>query len=130
MARERVVITGLGVFCGAAQNIPDFRRAILEGKSGVSPVDLFDVSAFPARIAVQVKGYDPESRFGRRRAAKLSRADQFGLIAAGEALARTIAPSGARIDTTSSRRPCTRIAGRGLPQRQGSGETSTLSPRS
>jgi 3-oxoacyl-[acyl-carrier-protein] synthase II len=87
MQLERVVITGMGIFAGAAQNIPAFRSAILEGVSGVGPVDLFDVSAFPARIAVQVKGYDPLDHFGRHQAAKLSRADQFGLLAAGEAVA-------------------------------------------
>ncbi|MBT0663342.1 beta-ketoacyl-[acyl-carrier-protein] synthase family protein [Geobacter pelophilus] len=86
MSRERVVITGLGVFCGAARDIPGFRRAVIDGTSGVGPVDLFDVSAFPSHIAVQVKGFDPVAHFGRRTAAKLSRADQFGLIAAGEAL--------------------------------------------
>jgi 3-oxoacyl-[acyl-carrier-protein] synthase II len=83
---ERVVITGMGIFCGAAQDIPAFRTAILEGNSGVGPIDLFDVSPFPTRIAVQVKGYDPVARFGRHAAVKLSRADQFGLLAAGEAL--------------------------------------------
>ena len=87
--KERVVITGLGIFSGAAHDIPAFRRAILEGESGVGPVDLFDVSHFPARIAVQVKGYDPVARFGRRQAAKLSRADQFGLIAAEEAIVQS-----------------------------------------
>ncbi len=84
--RERVVITGLGIFCGAAPHIAAFRRAILEGRSGVGPVDLFDVSPFPARIGVQVRDFDPVARFGRTGAARLSRADQFGLIAAGEAL--------------------------------------------
>lgn len=85
--RERVAITGLGIFCGAAQDIPAFRTAVLEGKSGVGPLDLFDVSAFPSRIAVQVRDFEPVARFGRRMAGKLSRADQFGLIAAAEALA-------------------------------------------
>lgn len=84
--RERVVVTGLGVFCGAAGNLPEFRRAILEGRSGVGQLDLFDVSAFPSRIAVQVRDFDAVARFGRRGAEKLSRADQFGLIAAGEAI--------------------------------------------
>jgi len=49
-------------------------------------MDLFDVSSFPARIAAQVRGYDPLTRFERKAAANLSRADQFGVIAAGEAL--------------------------------------------
>ena len=87
MKARRVVITGLGVFCGAGKNVARFSEALVNGTSGIGPLDLFDVSAFPARIGCQVKGYDPLDHFDRRAARKLSRADQFGLIAAGEALA-------------------------------------------
>ena len=87
MKARRVVITGLGVFCGAGKNVPEFSEALVNGTSGIGPLDLFDVSAFPARIGCQVKGYDPLDHFDRKAARKLSRADQFGLIAAGEALA-------------------------------------------
>lgn len=86
MKRQRVVITGLGAFSGSGQNVPAFTDALLNGTSGIGPLDLFDVSAFPARIGCQVKGYDPRDHFDRRAARKLSRADQFGVIAAGEAL--------------------------------------------
>lgn len=64
----------------------EFTTAVIDGKSGVGPVDLFDVSPFPARIAVQVKRFDPLDHLPRRDIHRLSRADQFGLIAAGEAL--------------------------------------------
>lgn len=86
MSGNRVVITGLGVFCGIGKNIPEFSSNLLDGNSGISSLDLFDVSAFPSRIGCQIKGYDPLDYFDRRSARKLSRADQFGLIAAGEAL--------------------------------------------
>ena len=86
MTASRIVITGLGVFCGAATTIPTFREAILHGKSGVGEIDLFDVSRFPAKIGVQVQGYDPTARFSRRQSARLSRTDQFALLAAEEAL--------------------------------------------
>ncbi|MDR3578806.1 MAG: beta-ketoacyl-[acyl-carrier-protein] synthase family protein [Oryzomonas sp.] len=85
--KRRVVITGLGVFCGAGKNVAQFSDALLNGKSGIAPLDLFDVSAFPSRIGCQVKGYDPLDHFDRTMARKLSRADQFGLIAAADALA-------------------------------------------
>jgi 3-oxoacyl-[acyl-carrier-protein] synthase II len=87
MVNSRVVITGLGVFCGAGKNVAQFSEALLNGKSGIAPLDLFDVSAFPSRIGCQVKGYDPLDHFDRITARKLSRADQFGLIAAADALA-------------------------------------------
>ncbi|HEX9079245.1 MAG TPA: beta-ketoacyl-[acyl-carrier-protein] synthase family protein [Desulfuromonadaceae bacterium] len=86
MSKKRVVITGLGVFCGAGKNVPEFSEALANGTSGIGPLDLFDVSPFPSRIGCQVKGYDPLDHFDRHAARKLSRADQFGLIAAREAL--------------------------------------------
>ncbi|OGU19465.1 MAG: beta-ketoacyl synthase, partial [Geobacteraceae bacterium GWF2_54_21] len=86
MAANRVVITGLGVFCGVGKNSAEFSSSLLNGNSGITALDLFDVSAFPSRIGCQIKGYDPLDYFDRRSARKLSRADQFGLIAAGEAL--------------------------------------------
>lgn len=86
MTGKQIAITGLGVFCGAGKDIPSFTDALLAGKSGIAPLDLFDVSAFPAQIGAQVKEYAPLDHFARKTAARLSRADQFGVIAAGEAL--------------------------------------------
>ncbi|MSN24236.1 MAG: beta-ketoacyl-[acyl-carrier-protein] synthase family protein [Geobacter sp.] len=86
MIKNKVVITGLGVFCGAGKNVSDFSNNLLNGKSGICELDLFDVSEFPSRIGCQIKGYDPLDYFDRRSAHKLSRADQFGIIAAGEAI--------------------------------------------
>ncbi len=86
MTAARIAITGAGVFCGAATSIPAFQDAILLGKSGVGPIDLFDVSAFPAKIGAQVTGYDPQTYFSRRKQSRLSRTDQFALLAADEAL--------------------------------------------
>ena len=86
MERRRVVITGLGVFCGSGRNVAQFSEALVNGQCGIGPLDLFDVSAFPARIGCQVKGYNPLDHFDRHAATRLSRADQFGIIAAGEAL--------------------------------------------
>ena len=83
---QRIVITGLGIFCAAGTDIPSFTTALREGRSGIGPVDLFDVTPFPARIGAQVRNYDPLAHFDRRTASRLSRTDQFGLLAAREAL--------------------------------------------
>lgn len=86
MTRSRVVITGLGIFCGVGKGVVEFSDALCAGRSGIQPLDLFDVSPFPAKIGSQIKGYDPLDYFDPRPARKLSRSDQFGVIAAGEAL--------------------------------------------
>ena len=82
-----MVITGLGVFCGAGKGAQEFSKALVAGRSGIGAIDLFDVSPFPSHIGAQVKNYDPLDYFDRREAGLLSRSDQFGVIAAGEALA-------------------------------------------
>ena len=86
MFGTRIAITGLGIFCAAGRDVPSFARALRDGASGIGPMDLFDVSPFPSRIAAQVCGYDPLDHFARRDAVRLSRADQFAVIAAAEAL--------------------------------------------
>lgn len=86
MSAPRIAITGLGIFCAAGRDVPAFTASLLAGKSAIGPVDLFDVSPFPARIAAQVRDYDPRDYFDRPTLRRLSRADQFGVIAAGEAL--------------------------------------------
>ena len=86
MIRKRVVITGLGMFCGVGKNIAEFSDALCTGRSGIQPLDLFDVAPFPSKIGSQIKGYDPRDYFDAHVARKLSRSDQFGVIAAGEAL--------------------------------------------
>jgi 3-oxoacyl-[acyl-carrier-protein] synthase II len=86
MKKKRIAITGLGIFCAAGKNVASFTDSLLGGRSAIGPIDLFDVAPFQGKIGAQVRDYDPTSYFGRRLAARLSRADQFGVIAAGEAL--------------------------------------------
>jgi 3-oxoacyl-[acyl-carrier-protein] synthase II len=86
MNTKRVAITGLGVFCSIGKDSAEFTRSLSSGRCGVGPVDLFDVSCFPSQIGCQVKGFDPLDYFDARTAARFSRSDQFGVIAAGEAL--------------------------------------------
>ena len=85
-AKGKIAITGLGIFSAAGKNRISFTESLLKGKCAIGPVDLFDVSPFTGRIAAQVKDFDPLDYFDRRTAARLMRADQFALIAAGEAL--------------------------------------------
>jgi 3-oxoacyl-[acyl-carrier-protein] synthase II len=66
--------------------VTEFSDSLSQGKCGIGPLDLFDVSCFGSQIGCQVHGFDPHDYFDSRTAARLSRSDQFGVIAAGEAL--------------------------------------------
>ena len=84
--KNKIAITGIGIFCAAGKDSSSFTDSLRHGKCAIGPVDLFDVSRFPCRIAAQVLDFDPLDYFDRKTAGRLMRADQFGLIAAGEAL--------------------------------------------
>ena len=86
MQSKRIAITGLGIFSAAGKDVQAFSAALLSGSCAIGPLDLFDVSPFAAGIGAQVHDFQPCAYFTARDAAKLSRADQFGVIAAGEAL--------------------------------------------
>lgn len=86
MQKRRVAITGIGVFSGAGKNINEFTDALINSKSGIAPLDMIDTSPFTTSLGSQVKNYEPQEHFTISEICKLSRADQFGLIAAEEAI--------------------------------------------
>ncbi|MFH1338760.1 MAG: beta-ketoacyl-ACP synthase II [Candidatus Omnitrophota bacterium] len=57
---RRIVVTGLGVISPVGNDAHSFWNALIEGKSGIDKVTLFDASAFESRIAGQVKGFEPK----------------------------------------------------------------------
>jgi len=106
---RRVVITGLGVVSGLAHDIDNFWTGLLEGRSGVSHVDLFDVSAFKVRFAGQVRNFFPDELFGPKEARHLDRFVQFALAAGDQA----VKESGIDFSTLDSDR-CGVIIGSGI----------------
>jgi 3-oxoacyl-[acyl-carrier-protein] synthase II len=86
MIRKRVGITGIGIFCSIGKNVEEFHRSLQEGHSGIGPISLFDPSKYPSKIGAQIRDYYPERFFGKKELKRLSRTDQFALIAAEEAV--------------------------------------------
>ncbi|WP_052882575.1 beta-ketoacyl-[acyl-carrier-protein] synthase family protein [Kiritimatiella glycovorans] len=56
---RRVVITGIGVLAPNGIGVEDFWSALLEGRSGIGPISLFDASEHFVGIAGEVDGFDP-----------------------------------------------------------------------
>ena len=86
MKSKRVVITGLGIFCSTGKNVEEFCRSLREGKTGIGSITLFDTSKYPCKIGAEIRDYRPEEFFKKKELKKLSRTDQFGLIASEEAV--------------------------------------------
>lgn len=86
VARQRVVITGLGCVSPLGNTVESTWSAILDGNSGVGPISLFDASEFITKIAAEVKGFDPITLLGAKLARRLDRFAQFALVATKQAL--------------------------------------------
>jgi len=86
MERRRVVITGLGAVTPLGLNVGEFWQGLIAGRSGIAPITLFDASAFPTRIAGEVKNFDPGAFFDVREAKRLDRFAQFAMVAGLQAV--------------------------------------------
>ena len=57
--RNRVVITGMGVVAPNGIGLDAFWKSLLEAKSGIGPITLFDATEFKSRIAGEVNDFHP-----------------------------------------------------------------------
>ncbi len=81
-----MVVTGVGTVNPLGNDVATTWEAMIAGVSGIGPVTLFDATGFPARIAGEVKGFEPIALFGTRQARHLDRFAQFALAATTEAM--------------------------------------------
>jgi len=85
--RKRAVITGLGVISPNGIGVQNFSDAILEGKSGVRRISLFDPTGLPVSIAGEVSDFKELDWIGEHERKHVSRAVPMAIAAATEALA-------------------------------------------
>lgn len=85
--REDPVVTGLGAITPLAASAPETWRGLVAGRSGISPIESFDASGLPVRIAGEIKGFEPEPVLGPKRARRAARFSQLAIVAAREAVA-------------------------------------------
>ena len=82
----RVVVTGLGAITPVGNDVEATWRAAVDGESGIDFIRSFDASAFPVRIAAEVKEFDPISVAPPKEARRLDRNVLLALGAAKEAM--------------------------------------------
>ena len=84
---RRVVITGVGAVTAVGHSAEDTWQAMIDGRSGVGPITLFDPEPFPVRIQAEVKDFELGDRVEAKQQRHLSRGTGFGVAAGLEALA-------------------------------------------
>jgi len=83
---RRVVVTGMGAISPLGLSVPELWQGIVEARSGVGPITLFDASGFETRFAAEVKEFDPTRYMDRKEARRTDRFVQFAVAATLEAL--------------------------------------------
>ena len=84
--KRRVVVTGLGAVSAVGNSVYQFWDSLKRGRDGIRPITLFDTSTLRTHNGGEVINLPLDDHFSSKEKRRLSRCDQFGLIAAEEAL--------------------------------------------
>src|SRR5262249_22624684 len=86
--RRRVVVTGVGAVTPVGTTVPTMWDALVAGASGVDQIRNIDASTFPTTIGAEIRKLDPKHLpSDPALLGLLDRKNQFGWVAAAEALA-------------------------------------------
>ena len=86
MELKRVVVTGLGVLSPIGNDVETTWSNALKGVSGAGPITHFDASKFKTQFACEVKNFDANQHFDRKKLRQLDLYAQYALVAAKQAV--------------------------------------------
>ena len=78
---RRVVITGIGLVSSVGLTTEACWESLVAGRSGVAPITRFDTTSFDAKIAGEVKGFDPLQFVEKKEVKKLDAFIQYSIAA-------------------------------------------------
>ncbi|MBU2571604.1 MAG: beta-ketoacyl-ACP synthase II [Gammaproteobacteria bacterium] len=85
MSTRRVVITGLGAVTPLANTVSETWDGIVNGKSGISAIDSFDISAFATTFGGVIRNFDISQYFPEKDAKRMDGFIHYGLAAGSQA---------------------------------------------
>src|SRR3984893_6025616 len=97
---RRVVVTGMGLVTPLGTGIEKNWEALMAGRSGIGPITRFDVSDFAARIAGEVRDFDPYDWIEKKDVKKMDLFIQYAVGAAEQAMRQ----AGLKIDSSNAER--------------------------
>jgi len=86
MQKKRIVVTGLGVISCLGEDIEEFYRNLIAGKSGISNITSFPCEELSTRFAGVIKDFNPENYLDKKQARRVDRFIAFTVAAGKNAL--------------------------------------------
>ena len=83
---RRIVVTGVGVVTPTGVGTDAMWDSLANGRSGISTIEHFDTEGYTTRFAGYVREFDPSTVLDKKEARRMSRFQQFAMVAADEAL--------------------------------------------
>ncbi|MBM4463266.1 MAG: beta-ketoacyl-ACP synthase II [Chloroflexi bacterium] len=83
---DRVVITGMGAVSPLGLNVTSMWESLINGRSGVERITLFDPELFETKIAAEVKGFNAADYLDHKKARHMDRYAHFAVVASLEAV--------------------------------------------
>ncbi|WP_292010895.1 beta-ketoacyl-ACP synthase II [Chryseobacterium sp.] len=83
---KRVVITGLGAVTPLGNNVEDFWKNSINGKSGAAPIRHFNAEKFKVQFACELKDFNPGNHLTHQEIKRSDLFTQYALYASSEAI--------------------------------------------
>ena len=86
MKKKRIVVTGMGLVSCFGSDVDTFYNSLLEGKSGVRPLDAFPCEEMTTRFAADIKDFDPSPYIEKKQIRRLDPYALYAIVAGRRAL--------------------------------------------
>lgn len=83
---RRVVVTGLGAITPIGNDVDSFWKGLKEKKVGIGPITYFDTTDYKAKLAAQVKDFNPKDYMDPKAARRMELFSQYAVAASKQAL--------------------------------------------
>jgi 3-oxoacyl-[acyl-carrier-protein] synthase II len=83
---RRVVVTGMGALTPIGNDVASYWDSLVNGRSGITRITLFDPVNTPAKVAGEVKGFDADAVMPKKEVRRNDRYVHFAWAATAEAM--------------------------------------------
>jgi 3-oxoacyl-[acyl-carrier-protein] synthase II len=84
---RRVVVTGMGAVTPIGNDVTSFWDSLVNGRSGITRITLFDPSRVASQVAGEIKGFDADAVMPKKEVRRNDRYVHFAWAAVAEAMA-------------------------------------------
>ncbi len=83
---HRVVVTGIGVVSPVGNTLEETWNNLVNGVCGIAPITLFDTTDYKAKVAGEVKNFEPRDYMSKQEILRSDRFTQLAIAAAAQAV--------------------------------------------